>query len=104
MGYLPEAVNNYLLRLGWRHGDAAIIYRDQAVQWFGLANVGPPPSRFALPKLSNLNGHYLREAANARLAGQVPPPAETLFDTPLAAADRARLTRAMDTPHPPTHT
>src|SRR3546814_20481506 len=87
-GYLPEAVNNYLLRLGWGHGDAEIIDRDQAVQWFGLANVGRSPSRFDVKKLENLNGHYLREADNARLAGLVAPRVETLVDRALDDADR----------------
>src|SRR3546814_9621748 len=77
LGYLPEAVNNYLLRLGWGHGDAEIISREQAVDWFDLANVGRSPSRFDFKKLENLNGHYLREADDARLAGLVAPRVET---------------------------
>jgi len=71
MGLLPEAVFNYLLRLGWGHGDEEIIDRDQAVAWFDLAHVGKSPSRFDLAKLLNLNGHYLREADDRRLAGLV---------------------------------
>ncbi len=68
MGYLPEAVCNYLLRLGWSHGDDEIISRDQAVAWFDLAGVGKSPSRFDFAKLENLNGHYMRQADDARLA------------------------------------
>ncbi|ATE63054.1 glutamate--tRNA ligase [Rhizorhabdus dicambivorans] len=68
MGLLPEAVNNYLLRLGWGHGDDEIISREQAVEWFDLAGVGRSPSRFDFKKLENLNGHYMREADDARLA------------------------------------
>ena len=68
MGMLPEAVNNYLLRLGWGHGDEEIISRDQAIKWFDLDAVGRAPARFDLKKLENLNGHYLREADDARLA------------------------------------
>ena len=64
----PEAVFNYLLRLGWGHGDEEIISREQAIEWFDLAHVGKSPSRFDLAKLQNLNGHYLREASDARLA------------------------------------
>jgi len=71
MGMLPEAVNNYLLRLGWGHGDQEIITRDQAVEWFDLDAVGRAPARFDIKKLENLNGHYLREADDARLAGLV---------------------------------
>jgi glutamyl-tRNA synthetase len=73
LGLLPEAVNNYLLRLGWGHGDDEIISRDQAVEWFDLANVGKSPSRFDFKKLENLNGHYIREADDARLAALVAP-------------------------------
>jgi len=68
MGMLPEAVNNYLLRLGWGHGDEEIISRDQAIAWFDLDAVGRAPARFDFKKLENLNGHYLREADDARLA------------------------------------
>ena len=68
MGLLPEAVDNYLLRLGWGHGDDEIISREQAIAWFDLDGVGKSPSRFDLKKLENLNGHYIREAADDRLA------------------------------------
>jgi len=71
MGLLPEAVDNYLLRLGWGHGDDEIISRDQAIEWFDLDGVGKSPSRFDLKKLENLNGHYIREADDARLADLV---------------------------------
>ncbi len=71
MGILPEALDNYLLRLGWGHGDAEIIAREDAVKWFDLAAVGKAPSRFDLKKLENLNGHYIREADDARLADLV---------------------------------
>jgi len=73
LGILPEALFNYLLRLGWGHGDEEIIGREQAVEWFDIANVGKSPSRFDLAKLQNLNGHYLREADDARLAALVAP-------------------------------
>lgn len=68
LGVLPEALFNYLLRLGWGHGDDEIIGREQALAWFDLDHVGRSPSRFDLKKLENLNGHYLREADDARLA------------------------------------
>ncbi|MBS0285308.1 MAG: glutamate--tRNA ligase [Proteobacteria bacterium] len=68
LGILPEALDNYLLRLGWGHGDAEIISREQAIEWFDLASVGKSPSRFDLKKLEHLNGHYIREADDARLA------------------------------------
>jgi glutamyl-tRNA synthetase len=73
LGMLPEAVVNYLLRLGWGHGDDEIISRDQAIEWFDLDHVGKSPSRFDFKKLENLNGHYIREADDNRLADLVAP-------------------------------
>jgi glutamyl-tRNA synthetase len=73
MGILPEALSNYLLRLGWGHGDDEIISREQAIEWFDLDHVGKSPSRFDLKKLENLNGHYIREADDARLATLIAP-------------------------------
>lgn len=71
MGYLPEAINNYLLRLGWAHGDEEIIPRDKAIALFDLEGIGRSASRFDLAKLENLNGHYIREADNDRLTDLV---------------------------------
>jgi glutamyl-tRNA synthetase len=71
MGYLPEAVNNYLLRLGWAHGDEEIVPRDRAVELFDLGGVGRSASRFDFAKLENLNGHYIREADDERLTALV---------------------------------
>nr|WP_244646766.1 glutamate--tRNA ligase [Sphingomonas sp. CFBP 8760] len=88
LGILPEALGNYLLRLGWGHGDAEIIARDEAVKWFDLGAVGKSPSRFDLKKLENLNGHYIREADDARLAALV-------ADRLGGQADTALLTAAM---------
>ncbi len=73
LGILPEALFNYLLRLGWGHGDDEIISREQAIEWFSLDHVGKSPSRFDLKKLENLNGHYIREADDQRLAELVAP-------------------------------
>jgi len=67
MGYLPEAMRNYLLRLGWAHGDDEIISDTQAIEWFSLEGVGQSPSRFDFAKLDNLNGHYIRESGNSEL-------------------------------------
>src|SRR5262252_72720 len=71
MGYLPEALCNYLLRLGWAHGNEEIIPRDKAIEWFDLDAVGRSPARFDFAKLNNLNGHYIREADDARLVDLV---------------------------------
>ena len=93
LGVLPEALFNYLLRLGWGHGDEEFIVREQAIEWFDIAHVGKSPSRFDLAKLQNLNGHYLREADDARLAGLV---AARMTGDPLPkVTDPDLLTRAM---------
>lgn len=68
LGYLPTALRNYLLRLGWSHGDDEIISTEQAVSWFDLSSVGRSASRFDYAKLDNLNGHYIREAEDRELA------------------------------------
>jgi glutamyl-tRNA synthetase len=72
-GILPEALFNYLLRLGWGHGDREEITPDEAIELFDLGGVGKSPSRFDLKKLENLNGHYIRLADDARLARLVAP-------------------------------
>ena len=89
LGLLPEAVFNYLLRLGWGHGDDEIISREQAIEWFGLDHVGKSPSRFDFKKLENLNGHYIREADDKRLADLIAP------KLGLDAAQKELLLRAM---------
>ena len=83
MGILPEALFNYLLRLGWGHGDDEFITREQATQWFDIADVGKSPARFDLAKLLNLNGHYLREADDLRLAALVAGKLQNSAATPL---------------------
>ena len=67
-GVLPEALFNYLLRLGWGHGDREEITRAEAIELFDLDGVGKSPSRFDIKKLQNLNAHYIREADDKRLA------------------------------------
>jgi glutamyl-tRNA synthetase len=69
-GFLPEALCNYLLRLGWGHGDAEVVRRDEAIRLFDLPGVGRSASRMDYAKLTNLNGIYLREADDARLVGE----------------------------------
>lgn len=90
-GYLPEALKNYLLRLGWSHGDAEIISEAQAIEWFDIDAVGRSASRMDFDRLRNLNGHYLRGADISGLAATV---AEAL-----GVGDRpdlvARLARGM---------
>jgi glutamyl-tRNA synthetase len=95
MGMLPEAVANYLLRLGWGHGDEEFIPLARAIELFDLAGVGRSPSRFDIKKLENLNGHYIREADDARLADLVAPRVEALLDIKLIEAQTATLVAAM---------
>jgi glutamyl-tRNA synthetase len=70
-GFLPEALCNYLLRLGWGHGDAEIVDRDEAIRLFDLDGVGRAASRMDYAKLTHLNAHYLRLADDARLTADV---------------------------------
>ncbi|QEE20499.1 glutamate--tRNA ligase [Youhaiella tibetensis] len=67
MGYLPEAMRNYLARLGWSHGDDEIFTTDQMVDWFSLDSLNKGAARFDFVKLENINGHYIREAEPTRL-------------------------------------
>jgi glutamyl-tRNA synthetase len=67
MGYLPSALRNYLVRLGWSHGDQEIFSTEEMIRFFDLEHVGRSPSRFDFAKLENLNGHYIRTASNADL-------------------------------------
>ncbi len=96
MGYLPEALRNYLLRLGWGHGDDEIISTEQAIEWFDLANVGKSAARFDFVKLESLNGHYMREAASDRLAAAVAPRLEAMLGRPLSETALSRLRAGMD--------
>ena len=67
LGYLPEALRNYLVRLGWSHGDQEIFSSEEMIAAFDLANIGRSAARFDFAKLENLNGHYLRQASDERL-------------------------------------
>src|SRR5215472_3082475 len=71
MGYLPETMRNYLLRLGWSHGDDEIISTVQAIEWFNLKNIQKGPARMDFKKLDNLNGHYIRSRSDASLVSEV---------------------------------
>jgi len=67
MGYLPQALRNYLLRLGWAHGDDEYFSQTQLDDIFSLKGIGKSPSRFDFTKLENMNGHYIRSAEDADL-------------------------------------
>jgi glutamyl-tRNA synthetase len=67
MGYLPAAMRNYLVRLGWSHGDQEIFTEEEMIAAFDLAHIGRSPARFDFAKLENLNGHYIRGSSDADL-------------------------------------
>jgi glutamyl-tRNA synthetase len=88
MGYLPEALVNYLARLGWSHGDQEIFSREELIALFNTDSLGNSPSVFDVKKLEWLNAHYIKESAPARLAALLP---EYLGDTPGCRVDAAYL-------------
>jgi glutamyl-tRNA synthetase len=94
MGFLPEAVRNYLLRLGWSHGDDEIISTEQAIAWFDLGAVGRGAARFDMARLTSLNAHYLRQTDDAELAALIAPRLEA-EGMRIDAGARARLEAAM---------
>ena len=96
MGYLPEAVRNYLLRLGWSHGDEETISTEQAIEWFDLPQVGRSPARFDFAKLDNLNAHYIRLASDERLVELVLPRIEAALGSGIEAAIAERLRQGMN--------
>ncbi len=73
MGYLPEAMRNYLLRLGWGHGDDEIIPTKQAIKWFDLEHIGKSPSRFDFDKIDSINAHYMTKMKPAELTNMIIP-------------------------------
>jgi glutamyl-tRNA synthetase len=91
MGYLPEAMRNYLARLGWGHGDDEIFSDEQAIAWFDVADVGSSPARLDWPKLNHLNQHYIQQADPARLAKLVAPELQKRGES----ADEAVLARVI---------
>ena len=95
MGYLPAALRNYLLRLGWSHGDDEVIDTAQAVAWFDLDAVGKSAARFDFAKLESLNGHYIRETPDDSLLGLLRPILEDLVGAPLDETALFRLSAGL---------
>ncbi len=95
MGYLPEAMRNYLLRLGWAHGDEEIISTAKAIEWFDVDAVGRSASRFDFKKLDNLNGHYMRETADDVIFGHAAPLIEKEAGMAISPEAKARLIAGM---------
>ncbi len=95
MGYLPEAIRNYLLRLCWAHGDDEIISTEQAIAWFDFDGVGRSPARFDFAKLAHLNGHYIGQTSETRLAALAAPFVEKLLGRSLTATELGTLEAAL---------
>ncbi|MGD9868269.1 MAG: glutamate--tRNA ligase [Hyphomicrobiales bacterium] len=100
MGYLPAALRNYLVRLGWSHGDEEVIPLDKMIEWFDLDAIGRAPARFDFAKLENLNSIYLRETPDRELVARLQalmPELSTgqAFAPALDAAQWAKLEEAM---------
>ena len=96
MGYLPQTMRNYLLRLGWSHGNDEIIPTARAVEWFNLESIGKSPARLDFKKLDNLNAHYIRATDDEALANEVAAVlARETPPRPLSDKARTRLIAAM---------
>ena len=67
MGYLPAGLRNYLVRLGWSHGDDEIFSTAQMIEWFDIDDINKAPGRLDFAKLDDVNGHYIRQASDAEL-------------------------------------
>lgn len=96
MGYLPEAIRNYLLRLGWSHGNEEIISTEQAIEWFDITAINKGASRMDFDKLANLNGHYIRACENAHLEALTITELNKHLERPLELDEVKRLERAME--------
>jgi glutamyl-tRNA synthetase len=86
LGYLPAALRNYLVRLGWSHGDQEIFSTEEMVAAFDLPQIGRSPARFDVAKLENLNGHYIRQSSDADLMAEIERLLPYLTDGPALAA------------------
>ena len=94
-GFLPGALRNYLLRLGWSHGDDEIISTEQAIALFNLEAIGRGPARFDSTRLESLNGHYLRHTPDAELTKLVAPRLAAELGRELGSDHLERLRRAL---------
>lgn len=93
MGYLPEAMRNYLAKLGWGHGDDEIFTDAQAIEWFTLEHIGKAPARLDFAKLNFVNAHYMRAKTGAELA-----------DLLKITSDKFNIARALDSVKTKAHT
>ena len=98
-GYLPEAMCNYLLRLGWSHGNDEIISRSDAIKWFDVAHIGKSPSRLDFDKMKHINAHYVREMPNEDLLRVV----LKLLPDDLSSSSKNAISKALDSLKPRCH-
>ncbi len=96
MGYLPEAMRNYILKLGWAHGDDEIISDQQALEWFTLEGIGKAAARFDFDKLESLNAHYINECDDERLVDLVTPFFQSLHSLEVTEQGKERLLAGME--------
>ncbi|MEE9455046.1 MAG: glutamate--tRNA ligase [Paracoccaceae bacterium] len=96
MGYLPEAMRNYLARLGWSHGDDDFFTTTQAIEWFSLENIGKSPARFDFKKLENLSGQHIRAMDNAELLYQIESFINSQNLTELTAYQKTMFSKGMN--------
>lgn len=94
MGYLPEAMRNYLARLGWSHGDHELFNDAEAAEWFDLAGVGKAPARLDFDKLAHVNAHWIRLADEGHLA-RLALDAHVARNGGASEGDEDRLRRAL---------
>jgi glutamyl-tRNA synthetase len=95
MGYLPEALTSYLMRLGWSPGHDDILSKEQAVAQFELTQIGKAPSRLDFKKLDFVNAHFMAAANDDRLAGLLARELDARAQAPLDATARNRLAKAV---------
>ncbi len=96
MGYPPEAMRNYLARLGWSHGDDDFFTTEQAIEWFNLESIGKSPARFDFKKLENLSGQHIRAMENSELLAGLESFIASQHRDPLSNTDREMFMQVMD--------
>ena len=96
MGYLPEAIRNYLLRLGWSHGDEEFFSTEDAIKLFDLDHINKSSANFDYTKLESFNAHYMKESDNKRLVELVTPFLQNHHNIIPDSQDLERLTKGMD--------
>ena len=95
MGYLPAAMCNYLARLGWSHGDEEFFTTNQAIEWFGLAQIGKSAARFDFAKLENLSGQHIRATPDSELMAAIDGLVATQHNPAISTTRKAMLAKAM---------